>query len=73
MAEETRNKAEYFIAFINEFGKANHLSDIQAYRYLNRYKGVEMIDRFYDVAHTQSFRDMVTDVAAYCRRQGGGL
>ncbi|MBR4758330.1 MAG: DUF3791 domain-containing protein [Bacteroidaceae bacterium] len=73
MAEEVRNKAEYFIAFINEFGKANKLSDTQAYRYLRRYKGVEMIDRFYEVAHTQSFKDMVADVAAYCRRQGGKL
>lgn len=73
MSDEVRNKAEYFIAFINEFGKAHYLSDTQAYRYLRRYKGVEMIDRFYEVAHTQSFKDMVTDVAAYCRRQGGGL
>lgn len=73
MDEEVKNKAEYFVAFINEFGKANHLSDVQAYRYLKRYKGVEMIDRFYGVAHTQRFEDMVADVAAYCRRQGGGL
>ena len=69
MAEDVRNKAEYFIAFINEFGKANQLTDTQSFRYLQRYKGVEMIDRFYDVAHTQSFKDMVADVAAYCRRQ----
>lgn len=73
ISEEVRNKAEYFVAFINEFGKANNLDDTQAYRYLKRFKGIELIDRFYDVAHTQSFNDMVADVATYCRRQGGAL
>ena len=73
MAEEIRNKAEYFVAFINEFGKTYHLSDTQAYRYLSRFKGIDMIDRFYHVAHTQRFEDVITDVSNYCRRQGGAL
>ncbi len=73
MAEETKNKAEYFVAFINEFGKTYHLSDMQAYRYLANFKGIEFIDRFYDVTHTQRFEDVVADVSNYCRRQGGTL
>ena len=63
MAEETKNKAEYFVAVINEFGKNHHLNDMQSY----------MIDRFYHVAHTQRFEDVIADLSNYCRRQGGAL
>lgn len=73
MAEETKNKAEYFVAVINEFGKNHHLNDMQSYRYLARFKGIDMIDRFYHVAHTQRFEDVIADLSNYCRRQGGAL
>ncbi len=73
MAEEMKNKVEYVVAFINEFGKAHQLDDMQSYRYLARYKGIDMIDRFYRVAHTQRFEDVISDVTSYCRRQGGTL
>ncbi len=73
MAEEIKNKAEYVVAFINEFGKVHHLNDIQSYRYLERYKGIDMIDRFYHVVHILRFEDVISDVTNYCRRQGGAL
>lgn len=73
LSEDIRNKTEYLVIFINEFGKFYKLNDIQAYRYLKRYGGIELIDRFYDIAHTQRFEDMVTDVAAFCHKKGGAL
>lgn len=73
MTEDLKDRAEYFVAFINEFGKTHQLNDMQSYRYLSNYKGIDMISRFYNVAHTQRFEDVVTDVTNYCRRQGGAL
>lgn len=71
--EDTKNKVEYFVAIINEFAKRNSLSDSQAYRYLKRYKGIDLIDRFYNIMHTQSFRDVLNDLTAFCNKQGGAI
>ena len=68
-----RDKIEYIIAFINEFGKRFGLTDSQAYRYLNTYGAIKNIDKHYGALHTQDFRGNVEDVATYCRRMGGQL
>ncbi len=68
-----KDKAEYIIATISEFGKRHTLSPMVAFRYLKRFKGLDMLDQFYDVMHTQSFRDVTDDLTAYCHRQGGAL
>lgn len=68
-----KDKAEYIIAAISEFGKRHALSPVEAFRYLKRYKGIEMLDRFYDVMHTLSFKDTTDDLTAFCHRNGGAL
>ena len=69
--DNVKNKAEYIIASINEFAKRHKLTDTQAYRYLRRFKGIEMLERFYDVMHTLSFKDTTEDLTACCHRSGG--
>lgn len=71
--EIVEDKIEYVVAAISEFGKAHGLSPVEAYRYLKRFKGMETLDRFYDVMHTLSFKDTTDDLTAFCHRQGGGL
>ena len=71
--QETQNKAEYIVIFISEFAHRFGLSTVQAYRYLNRYKAIDFLDEQYNVAHTQSFEDMVQNMAGYCQRHGGAL
>ena len=68
-----KNKLAYIIAVVNEFAARFSLNSQQAYRYLNRFKGIDFIDRFYNVEHTQSFDDVVDDLAIYCRKNGGQL
>lgn len=67
------DKVEYIVMFISEFSEKHHLTRRQAYRYLKEFGGVEMLDKFYDVMHTQSFESMVMDVTAFCHRKGGTL
>ena len=67
------NKLAYIIAVVNEFAARFMLNSQQAYRYLDRFKGIDFVDRFYDVEHTQSFEDVVEDLALYCRKNGGAL
>lgn len=73
MPKHVLDKAEYLVIFINEFARHYGLSAVQAYRYLNRYKAIDFLDEQYNVAHTQSFDDMVQNMAGYCRRFGGAL
>ncbi|WP_459189416.1 DUF3791 domain-containing protein [Parabacteroides sp. APC149_11_2_Y6] len=68
-----KDKVEYMIALISEFAKAHSLTSSQAYRYLERYKAIDFIDKHYDIAHTQRFEDVISDITAYCRRFGGAI
>lgn len=70
---DIKDKIAYVIAAISEFGNRHGLSPAQAYRYLKRFKGMEMLDKFYDVMHTLSFKDTTDDLTAFCHRQGGAL
>lgn len=68
-----KDAINYFIAVIAEFAKAHGLSNQQAFRYLDEFKGLDFIERFYDVEHTLSFDEVVADVTNYCRRMGGSI
>lgn len=68
-----KDKAAYIIALISEFAVAHNLTTTQAYRYLERFQGIDFVDQFYAVNHTFSFEDVVADLTAYCHRKGGAL
>ena len=73
MVTRREDKLAYIIAVVNEFASAYALSPQQAYRYLDRFKGIDFVDEFYNVEHTQSFEDVVQDLALYCHKNGGAL
>ena len=70
---DIKNKIAYIIAVVNEFATRFSLNSQQAYRYLDRFKGIDFVDEFYGVEHTQSFEDVVDDLALYCHKNGGAL
>ena len=67
------DKIAYIIAVVNEFATRFALNSQQAYRYLDRFKGIDFVDEFYNVEHTQSFEDVIDDLALLCRKNGGVL
>ena len=73
MEYNIKEKLEWTVIFILEFGRKNGLTMQQSFSYLSRYKGIDFIDRHYEYVHTQSFASMVDDIAEYCHRQGGAL
>lgn len=66
-------KVSYIVAIISDFAERFGLTTPQAYRYLALYKGIDFLDEFYDVEHTLSFDDVISDVALLCRNNGGAL
>lgn len=73
MSKTILDRINYFVALISEFAAAHHISTSQAYEYLQRYKGLDFVDEFYDVEHTFSFETTVEDLTVYCKRMGGPL
>lgn len=73
MEVRPEDKIGYIIAVVSEFAARFSLNSQQAYRYLNRFKGIDFVDKFYNVEHTQSFEDVVEDLAMICRKNGGAL
>lgn len=73
MESNVKEKLEWTVIFILEFGRKYGLTMKQAFHYLSRFKGIDFIDRHYSYVHTQSFASMVDDIAEYCHRQGGTL
>jgi hypothetical protein len=73
MSKSVIDRINYIVALITEFATTHHITTQQAYLYLQRYKGLDFVDRFYDVEHTYSFENTVEDLTAYCKRMGGAL
>ena len=73
MEVRLEDKLAYIIAVVNDFAAKYTLNPQQAYRYLSRFKGIDFVDDFYDVEHTQSFEDVIEDLAVYCRKNGGAI
>ncbi len=68
-----KDKTDWTLIFVWEFGKKFGLDMRQAFNYLKRYKGIAFIEKNYNYVHTQSFSSMVNDISEYCHRQGGAL
>lgn len=70
---EQNHKTTYIIYCIDKFADAYHLTSKQSFAYLNRYKGIEFLDKNYEAEHLLSFEDAVEDLTTICQRNGGGL
>ena len=73
MGYDIKDKLEWTVIFVQEFGRKYGLTMKQAFNYLSRFKGIDFIDRHYGYVHTQSFASIVDDIAEYCHRHGGAL
>lgn len=73
MSKDNHNKVEYLLACIGAFAERFKMTNKSAYQYMREFKGLDFLNRFYDVEHTQSIDDAVSDVLAICKRNGGLL
>lgn len=73
MSKSVLDRINYLVALITEFATAHNISTTQAYEYLQKYKGLDFVEKYYDVEHTFSFDNTVEDLTAYCKRMGGTL
>lgn len=67
------NLIDYIVVCISEFANRYKMDMRDSYIYLSRNKGLEFIKEFYDVEHTLSFADVLDDLAAICKKNGGDI
>lgn len=70
---ELFNRIEYLTTCISAFGEQFKLSNIEAYKYLKRYKGVDFLIDCYEAEHTLSIENAVEDLQLLCSNNGGML
>lgn len=73
MSRTEKNKLDFTVALIAEFAATYKLKQKQALNYLNRFKGLQFLQKHYEVLHTQSFEDVIDDLVMVCRNNGGQL
>lgn len=70
---DTKKESYYFLLILNMIAKRYNIFIYEAYEHLNKYKGIEFLQEFYDVEHTLNTEDVVDDVLAICSKNGGSL
>ena len=56
---------------VDEFAKQHGLKYKQAYNYLDLHGGLAFLEKHYDVEHTFSFNEILSDVLQVCINKGG--
>lgn len=64
---------EYLATCVSAFAEQFNLSNVEAYSYLKRYKGVDFLVDCYDIEHTLSIENAVEDLQQICINNGGRL
>lgn len=70
---EIKNRIEYIVVCVSEFAKRFKLTNQQAYAYLRRFTGIDFLNTYYEVEHTQSIENAVEDLQMLCYRRGGKI
>lgn len=73
MSNTAQNQIRYTVACISEFVKSKMLTKTQAFLYLLEHKALDFLEEFYDVEHTLSFEDAISDMTAVCQKNGGKI
>ena len=72
-AMEYRNLIAFVVSCVGAFSERFGITNGGAYSYLSEYGGVQFLYKHYDIEHTFSIDDVVSDLVEVCRRKGGTL
>lgn len=73
MKNSDKDIYEYIVVLISEYAKRHSISEIEAFRYIRNFNSLSHIIEFYDVLHTLSFEDAMSDIDIISQRNGGRL
>ena len=68
-----KNKIEFIAAMIGAFAHQSQLTRQQAYRYIQRFQGIEFLKKHYEIIHTLDFKEALSYLTSYCYKKGGSI
>ncbi|MCM1045515.1 MAG: DUF3791 domain-containing protein [Candidatus Gastranaerophilales bacterium] len=72
MSEE-RKQINYTVVCVSEFARKHNLSMKEAFQFLFEHKVIEFLKENYDIEHTLSLEDVLSDMLMICQKNGGIL
>ncbi|MCM1385769.1 MAG: DUF3791 domain-containing protein [Bacillus sp. (in: Bacteria)] len=72
MSEE-RKQINYTVACVHEFAREHNMPVKEACQFLFEYKAIEFLKEHYDIEHTLSMDDALSDMLEICKKNGGVL
>lgn len=70
---EERKKINYTVVCVNEFAHEHNLTAKEAFQFLFEHKAIEFLKENYDIEHTLSLEDALSDMLMICKKNGGML
>lgn len=64
---------DYIVVCINEFALSKCMTEREAFRYLYAHKGIDFLIENYEIEHTLSLADAVSDLSLICAQNGGAV
>ena len=71
MSREMTDEIEFTVACVNEFAQKYGMTNADALRYLDSFKGLDYIVIGYESARCQPLELTLEDMREVCRRNGG--
>ena len=73
MEYDKKDVLEFIVAMISEFSKRHKITELDAFKYLRNFNGLDFIQRCYGSLHTDNFEYVLDDLSIICRRNGGQI
>ena len=73
MGDINRNRIHYYVLCVGAFAEQKNISRVEAFNYLNTYRGIDFLIDCYDAEHTLSLNNAVEDLGRVCRNNGGTM
>ena len=73
MTQDLSNQIEYLVCCIGSFAERFSITNASAYKYLDKFGGLDFLIKHYDLEHTFSIDDATDDITRICNRNGGYL
>ncbi|MCM1451048.1 MAG: DUF3791 domain-containing protein [Clostridium sp.] len=64
-----KEKIEYIVVVVGEFARQYNISYKDAYWFIRRNNGLDLLDKGYSVEHTFSIEETIHNIHKYCTRQ----
>lgn len=70
---EEKKQINYAVVCVNEFANKHNLTVKEAFQFLFKHKAIEFLKENYDIEHTLSLEDTLSDMLMICKKNGGVL